>query len=381
MVTFGDRKEIAQMMLVILLMTMLGLAPLGGMPAELSCPHEERAVYEVIQLVPAIPEQPSQTRDNHPFFSQRVVVHYHEGQRVLLSSTPDGAGFLSGDDIFWMQGQPSGQVWERDFRDPARTQIIPIEPQWVTSLFTPGVNELEIRLQDRTPPVYGSSPWYLLLVSCVPQTVIAIPSPLPTDPPTITPTTQPTLVPSATPSATPSPTAIVTATPASGESVVFMPQIHTASPVEVVTAPRRWGLKLSRWMIAGSGLIMGLVLWRRQTKRRQNWVEGMISIEKNGQHVRQAALNQLHKTLVTIGPHGDIPLEIDPALSITRVQLRKQQGAAGQSEVVVEYLAAVEPGSAGKRANHQMGVVQTQKLRHGDAFTIGSYRLIYKHYR
>lgn len=365
------------MTLLITLVWLFGLPGFGIAPLADVCPQGERPVYEVVDLVPEIPEQPSRKQSNYTFFSRRLTVHYHEGQRALLSSTPDGAGPPTADDVIWLQAQPGLQVWEHDFRDPARTKVVPVAPQWVTHLFTPGVNELEVTLQDRTPPVYSSGPWFLLLVTCVPQPVTGVFTAtqwLPT-PVLATLTPVPTATVTATPPPSPTPTA--TSTP---QPVAFLPLVQVSPPVETLAVAPRSRLPARHWALAGGVLVAGMALWRLQTRRRRYRLDGSVSIYQDGQYVRTVHLSELRKNPVTFGPHADVPLEIDPALGIATVQLRKQPGAAGQGELMVKYLAAADPDGSGQSSNHKLRVALTQKLAHGDAFTVGSYRLVYQHY-
>ncbi len=167
------------------------------------CPDEFSAPSnQSIELAPSIAEQPSRSSKAYEFYHARKTFSLAPGDLALLASTADGTGWLSSDDKIVLQ-RDSGRAWEWDYRNPARTAIVPIPPQDVTNLFEPGPNAVDISLQDLLGPVFSSRAYYLVIYECgQPETPPATPTPhaTPTKAATMTPT--PTASPTSTATST-----------------------------------------------------------------------------------------------------------------------------------------------------------------------------------
>lgn len=135
-----------------------------------------------IPLAEAIPEMASQygaeaAGEPRTFQTVEQTVTLAAGERVMLSGTSDGAGFVA-DDLIRLDLQPSGETQSWDFRSPDFTRIVPIStPQEVTQLFATGANTLTLTTQDILGPVYSSSAlWLLILEPCAAAQTDASPS-------------------------------------------------------------------------------------------------------------------------------------------------------------------------------------------------------------
>lgn len=162
-------------------------------------------IVEAIPLLSAIAER--STKELGMYVEHSVSVTVDAGQQLLLSSTPDGIGRLSTDDLIQLTVFPSEHQWEYDFRNPTRTRIVSIPPKDVTEMFVIGENTVEITAFDLLGPVFSSRPYYLVVLDT------CLEKPTPTDPATSTPTISPTPTETDTPTATNTPRPISTNTP------------------------------------------------------------------------------------------------------------------------------------------------------------------------
>ncbi len=184
------------------------------------------SVVHTVQLAPQISEQASQ--GVLVFHQNQMQVTYLEGQQVILSSSNDGKGEISTDDLVEVRVLPSGEVFRHDFRNANRNAIVPILPPDISELFVPGENTVELVATNLMRPVYSTQPYYLVVFQPC-QTTIPTPMASPTPAPTAT------LVPR--PSATPTATATTTATATAAETATSTPRpTETASATATPTA-------------------------------------------------------------------------------------------------------------------------------------------------
>ncbi len=218
--------------------------------------NDEAEIVQTIQLADQIAEQGSSGEVPYEFHRGEVDLTLDTGCCVLLSSAADGSGWLSSDDLVELSTE-NGRSWQHDFRNESRTQIEAIPPQDVSDLFEPGLNTVEISIQDLMPPVFSTEPYYLVVISCpaaaevIPptatptatflSTTTATPTLTPTNTPTATGTSTPTSTPSATSTPTPTATNIPTFTPTATHTPTWT---ATFTPTPSATAgrhpPRLW---------------------------------------------------------------------------------------------------------------------------------------------
>ena len=202
--------------LLILMACQPQVAQAATMPAtpvecQLLADGVEYRVGRTISLSERVPEQAShfktlESDGAHTFQQANTLVVLAAGEQVLLSGSPEGSGFVA-DDRLEVSVQPTNATRTWDFRNPERTQIVPIEtPQEMTDLFQTGSNLVSLSVKDLMGPVYSSSDyWLLILEPCVVPlgdapmlaTALAIPeAAVVSSPPTAT--TAPTAEPTAT---------------------------------------------------------------------------------------------------------------------------------------------------------------------------------------
>jgi hypothetical protein len=191
----GHRKELSMQRYVTLMVIILAAllpAPVWAQPTEEMCylkdPPPPFFARKVVQLVEAISVRPS--REPGVFYRNWTEIDYQEGQAVILTGSQDLYPYKT-DDLMRLTASPSGKVWEHDFRSTDRMTIVPQETyQDITDMLVPGVNTLEIVLEDILGPEYSSSSyWVIVLEPCpAPQpeaSQAATATPVPTElPPT-----------------------------------------------------------------------------------------------------------------------------------------------------------------------------------------------------
>lgn len=337
----------------------------------------EKQIVAVVELAPAIPEQPSRSRKAYTFDHAHQVVTVVPGNKVVLASTEDGTGWLSTDDRVVLQ-VAGGVAWKWDYRKPDRMGIVPIPPQDLTEMFKPGLNEVDLSLQDLMGPVFSTQPYYLVIYECGQE---GVPPEIPT--PVATPTTAPTVTPS--PTARPTSTAIPSATPTSTESPTAQPtstviptatQTSTAAPTATSTpVPKRpvseavaalvpstptptstptitptspltmppaqttprFAEPWTIWVAAVFGVLGfgALLLWRRQ--RTGTRLVGVLGIYRHHRFVTQINLADRGQTSITIGTQGDIRLSAQNMPTVT-ARIYAERSEEGETDTYLDLL-------------------------------------------
>lgn len=222
-------------------------------------------LVETQRLATAIPEQPSGAYKDGFFHLDSIFTRpYTEQQRILLSGSESGSGFVT-DDILTLETIPANQSRSWDFRSSDYTRIIPLDaPQDISDLLMPGdFNMITVTMQDVLWPVFRSSDLWLLVYSpcewltatpTATQTRTLIPTATPV-PPTATITATNTPVPTATatnaPTVQPTMTATLVASKPSG--------VGGATPDGQATTPNP-SLRISLLSVLVSVLVTGLAL-------------------------------------------------------------------------------------------------------------------------
>ena len=310
-------------------------------------------IVQVVPLVEAVEEQPSNGGADHTFAHARELLTYEAGQQVLLASSPDGTGSLQTDDRVQLRVATPDNAWEHDFRDAERTQIVPIVPQDVTALFSPGVNLVELEVQDLMEPVFSTHPYYLVVRTCVPVT---------TDTPTVgirpTATAAPTSTPiptaTASPIATTTPSPTATATPT-----------QTAVPPAVPPPPESAGVPW--WPLVGVLAFTGIGGWWLTQQRPRP--EGTLDLYEDEVHMDTIALDATRRSTLSIGQNGDIALpRLETNLPVAKIRAERLKD--GRVRSLLTHTAPGLPPAA----------QQAMPLYHGQQLTFGPYRLVYHNY-
>lgn len=113
-------------------------------------------------ITTGIPGQP--VTGGATFLTVNFNIDYQSGQ-IIFSGNPDGTGNTWVDDaaIVWVVRRPDGTSDSITYRyDNGCAYISQKPPQNVTSLFKPGVNQVQVRLYDVCGRFVGSSPLYLV---------------------------------------------------------------------------------------------------------------------------------------------------------------------------------------------------------------------------
>ncbi|MEZ4614423.1 MAG: hypothetical protein R2867_02760 [Caldilineaceae bacterium] len=200
-----------------LISLMLMLAATLSQPAAASFSPPPRCIrllsggdYRLSKVVPlsdALAEQPTMAHGNGVFQLDSVFILVKEGQRILLSGSEMGGGFVT-DDLLLVATIPANKQQSWDFRSVDHMAIIPVsQPQDITHLFVPGHNMVTLTMRDMLGPVYSTSAYRLLILD-----------PCGDSAPKAAPTTASTQTPSVTPAAAWSP--IATALPPSPAAIM-----------------------------------------------------------------------------------------------------------------------------------------------------------------
>lgn len=117
-----------------------------------------------IQLSPQIPDGTSPSYPHTFYRSQPQTVTINSGDTVKLCSDPNGQQQLYTDDRLRLTVTSSAgtQSFEIDFSRGNQGFISPEPPRDITSFFRPGGNTVTLELINQYPPIYNSSPYYLL---------------------------------------------------------------------------------------------------------------------------------------------------------------------------------------------------------------------------
>lgn len=396
-VRMGEAVVIAVRLRIVMIFILLSLAA-SALPvpsrAQTNCP----SINEIIQLAPEITRQPSSGRQM--FYQHQVEVSYQPGQQVMLSSHPAVEGDLSTDDLGVVHISPSGREWRHDFRNPARTQIVPTSAQDITALFTPGVNRVELQIMDLLGPEYSSRPYYLIIVDpCERFTSTATPTPTPTAtavPPTETFTPTGTATDTPTPNATETGTPIPTATatfsptpsplPTATKTVGAMPTNPTppTQPVTPTSAPlaptpeanqgccdsllswllRWWSPSFAIGFGIGFIAVMGL-LWHLLSHPRLPGALEIINLDEGT--IWTVNLDQ-YGSVVTVGPQGQIPLDDEELPEIAGSIYTQHRD--GSVRVFWQHQAQDDDAAA----------VTAEELTHNSVIQLGRYRLTYQNF-
>ncbi|MEZ4682065.1 MAG: hypothetical protein R2932_48450 [Caldilineaceae bacterium] len=221
-------------------------------------------------LADPIVEQTSMGVYPYQFTLNSIFILLEEGERVLLSGSATGDGFVT-DDIVTLEVIPGDKSRSWDFRSQDQMTIVPVTaPQDITDLFKPGHSMITISMQDLLGPVYSSSGyWLLLYATCTLPTTVATPSPTATSvPSTSTPTP---LSPTAT--ATVASSAVNLATP---ETVLTPTADESASLPKKTDQVRSNWLQLALlfwdWVLLGV-VLLGAGLWQLLKQHPLIWPE------------------------------------------------------------------------------------------------------------
>ncbi|MCB0127947.1 MAG: hypothetical protein KDE58_37035 [Caldilineaceae bacterium] len=348
----------------------------------LPLPAQAQAICpSIVRAIPLIPEITEQSSSNieRDFYTTTLSIEFRPGQLAILSSSPDGQDPTRADDRFWIQASPSGNEWSHDYRNAARTQIVPLPPQDISHLFVAGTNTLTVSVTDLIGPKYSAQPFYLVLFDTCP-----------TPTPTVSPTATATAVPSATatpvpPTTTPIHTAtpviqlvVITATPSDTPLPTFTPVSPTlTATATLMPLPAERSemtdflANMTQWMLVGFLLsIGGTGLWW-WAARVQPCLAGEIDVYQDGQYVTTYDLATMKKEVVTIGKHGDVLLpDLMDESPVARIKLSEDEGA-------VHHVAIIEQHSPYNAED----VLETTILTDGYELTVGPYRLQYRSYQ
>lgn len=162
-------------------------------------------------------EIPTQINPGNPggtFFAKEFEINFSSGI-VVLSSNSDGTGQTQVNDaIEIVVIRPNGTYnwFNRTYPDFFCFSLNYLNPSQ-TNTFLPGINKVQVRLQNICGNTVGSSRLYLVNIGAPEPTPIPTPLPTPTPTPTPEPSTSPSPTPEPTPEPTPSPTPIPSRTP------------------------------------------------------------------------------------------------------------------------------------------------------------------------
>lgn len=277
-----------------------------------ACPR----FVDVIPLVPEIAETTS-TKIGQDFYTATLSFQFADGLQAILSSSPDGQDPVSSDDQFFIQASPSGQSWSHDFRNPARTQIVPLPAQDISHLFVVGENTVTVKVTDLFVPNYSSRPYFLVLFKGC-----ATPDIVPTSTLTILPTATDTPVapsPTATETATPiMPMLVFTVTPTdtpipSPTATLLSPTpTRTAVLVEITSPPTKGSTFMNysaQWILVGCLIFSlgGTGLWWLILRRRSS-LTGEFDVYLHDVFVTTYVLSDFPQGAITVGQRGDIAL-------------------------------------------------------------------------
>lgn len=178
------RNRACGCLLALLLLLALLVCLSGYALSEIFAPRAHaKGNQAVVELAPQIPAAPFANGARGIFFTRQVEIEYYGGA-VWLAATRDGSQHLASDDFAELRiTRADGTVarWTHDFRNAARTAIVPLPPQEISRLFRRGRNEVEISLHDLTPFTYWSAPYCLIFDAPTP-----VPPTIPPPSPTIT---------------------------------------------------------------------------------------------------------------------------------------------------------------------------------------------------
>jgi len=139
--------------------------PLGAKPPHcLTGSYEKLMIDRISQLVPEITEQPSVGQGSYLFYQRQITLTLQPTQQVWLASTLNGNGMLATDDQVQITILPSGHIFQQVFQNQSSTAITHVAPVELTHLLTLGTNTITFTAQDLMGPVFGTTPYYLLIL-------------------------------------------------------------------------------------------------------------------------------------------------------------------------------------------------------------------------
>jgi hypothetical protein len=187
----------------------IGIAPRAmAQTPDVPCEPPPYPPEKTIPLAPRIAERQSTTVPRTFYISQTVVT-LQGSERICLASSEDGSGALRVDDILSLRvihPDRTRSEWSRNYHDPQTGGIAAGPAQDVSTLFSPGSNDISVELIDWVFNRYSTEPIWLVIWQIPTQVT--------------TPTTQVT------------PTALISQTPTTTET----PPIP-ATPVQTETQP------------------------------------------------------------------------------------------------------------------------------------------------
>lgn len=240
-------------------------------------PLSDGAAYrltETRQLSPEIPESPSGTQSG--FHTDAVFIMIAQGERVLLSGSETGSGFVT-DDEFTLQTIPAERSQTWNFQSEDRMYIVPANvPEDITHLFLENrFNMVQVTMTDILPPFYRASELWLMRYSpCSAAKPVAAATTV-TATPVIVPTATPRVIATALPesdggisldTSETAETAPVTVSTSNVPADAEMPTTMEDSPVQTVpVTPISLGLILIGlviyWLIT-TGTLKNLPSWK-----------------------------------------------------------------------------------------------------------------------
>lgn len=367
MMTFRFKRAHLLILLVLVLLWITSIP--SHVLAWDACPQ----IVDAISLVPEIAETTS-TEIGHDFYTTTLSFQFSDGMQAVLSSSPDGQGQVSTDDQFLIQASPSGRAWSHDFRNLARTRIVPLPAQDINRLFVIGENTITVTVTDLFVPNYSTRPYFLVLVkTCViptatftplPTAILTPVPPTPTVAATDTPIVQ-LLVVTATPIDTPIPSPTATAIHATPTGGVEPTQ--TPTPVGMA----RHIIHIARWALIGFFLSFGGTgLWWLVFRPRP-WAASELDVYLNEVYVTTYQLADFYQRVITIGQRGAIAL---PGLAESGIVARIRMAV---SQDGTQKLPSVEVLNT-EGVEH---VWTSQILTDGYVLILSPYRLSYRSYQ
>jgi hypothetical protein len=132
---------------------------------DFACSPLTNSPIRAIELTPRIQESPSTTIPRI-FFSTVVTVTLDGGERICLSSSPDGRGELKVDDLITLQvshSDGSQDGWTHNFYDTRTGGITTSSAQDVSRVFAVRQNSVLFFLSDLKPKFNSAEPVWLIV--------------------------------------------------------------------------------------------------------------------------------------------------------------------------------------------------------------------------
>lgn len=307
-------------------------------------PMERRALLLAAAVAPSVKSEKS----FGVFYQRTLVVEIADGA-VLLSSSADGTGALSTDDVCELRvlrADGSTRVWMHDFRDATRTRILELPAQDISELFLSGRNQVTITLRDLTPFTYWSQPYYLVYDAPAPTNT---PSPTQTSAPTRTRTFTPANA--ALTNNRPFSTALPTQAPTAVQTPLPEPTAQPTRSDVNVTNPLSESFNML-WLVGAAlgalGILFLIVLLRQKNSEPSILLSGWLDLYDNVTHETLGSLDLArypNGLAITLDPLRAAPLNgqtffaaIQPTNEGARLitdREQKMQGARGFGDEAV----------------------------------------------